>query len=269
MFFARRAACLSAALFAIAASPAWASSIGDPICPDRPGKSSSTCTVPTGQWQTETSLAAWSLTKAGAVRTTQLSIASTAVKYGVTDTMHVEVGFTPYVRVRQRVAGGHDRDSGFGDVVVKVKRTLTPDGAAFSAALYPFVKLPTASKHLGNGKVEGGVIVPFSLELKGTPLSLSSSPELDLIGDGDGRGYHLATAQTLAVGLAATDKLSMAAELWGAWNWDEGETVRQASVGGNAAYRITNNLQIDGQLDFGINRATPDIAIAGGVSIRF
>ena len=72
----------------------------------------------------------------------------------------------------------------------------------------------------------------------------------------------------MSLGIAATDRLSIAAELWTGWDWDE-ETTRQASIGTNAAYKITNDLQLDGEVDFGLTRDSADVEIAGGVSIRF
>jgi hypothetical protein len=72
----------------------------------------------------------------------------------------------------------------------------------------------------------------------------------------------------LSIGFAATDRLSVAAELWSGWNWDE-ETVRQSSVGANAAYRLSDSLQIDGEVDFGLTRESADVELSGGVSVRF
>lgn len=254
-----------AALAAGASAGAAAQSASDDtICTDRPGKSSSTCAVPAGVWQVETGLAGWSLTQDRGSRSSALVLGESAVKYGLGGRTHIEVAVAPYVRLRER--GGPD-SSGFGDVTVKLKHELATTGA-LSAALYPYVKLPTARRDIGNGKVEGGLIVPLSLAIAGTPLSLSSSPELALIADGDGRGYHAAGAGTLSLGLAATDRLSLAAELWSGWDWDEA-TTRQSSVGTNASYKISNAVQVDAQLDLGLTRASADVEIAGGVSVRF
>lgn len=239
----------------------------EPICTDRPGKSSSTCTVPQGMWQIESSFADWSLTKREGTRSTGLALGSTAIKYGLADDLHVEIAAAPYVRNRERSNEGRATDSGLGDVTVKVKQRLTASDAAFSAALVPFVKLPTASKRIGNGKVEGGLVAALSWSL-GETLSLSSSPELDLIADADGDGYHLAGAGTLGLGIAATDRLSLAAELWSGWDWDEA-TTRQSSLGANAAYRISDDLQIDAQADFGLTRDSADVELSCGVSLRF
>lgn len=256
-----------AGLAAAAGAAAAADSPG-PICTDRPGKSSSTCTVPKGYWQIESSVADWSLTKSDGTRATSLALGSTALKYGVSASMHVEVAGTPHVRNRERSDDGRSTVSGVGEVTLKVKHRLTAADAAFSSALVPFVKLPTASKQIGNGKVEGGLVVPLSWSLGDTPLSLSSSPEIDLIADEDGDGYHAAGAATLSLGFAASDRLSLAAELWTGWDWDEA-TTRQSSIGTNAAYQITSEVQIDAQVDFGLTRDSADVAVSGGVSVRF
>lgn len=198
---------------------------------------------------------------------TSLTIGPTAIKYGLSDAMHVEIAMAPYVRNRERSDEGRFTDNGVGDVMVRVKRRLTAGDADFSAAIVPFVKLPTASKRIGNGKAEGGLVAALSWSV-GETLSLSSSPELDLIADGGGDGYHVAGAGTVGLGLAATDRLSLAAELWTGWDWDE-ETTRQASVGANAAYRLTDSLQIDAEADFGLTRNSADVELSAGVSARF
>src|SRR5687768_8180051 len=153
------------------ASAAGAAESG-PICTDRPGKSSSTCTVPKGYWQVESSVADWSLTKAEGTRTTSLALGSTALKYVVSVDTHVEAAVTPYVRNRERSPDGRTSVSGFGDVALKVKHRLTAVDAAFSAAIVPFVKLPTASRRIGNGKAEAGLVVPLSWSIGETPVSL-------------------------------------------------------------------------------------------------
>ena len=129
----------------VLASAARAAPADEPICTDRPGKSSSTCTVPKVLWQVESSFADWSLTRSGGVRSTSLALGSTALKYGVSEATHLEVAASPYVRNRERWDEGRITHSGLGDVTFKVKRRLTAADAAFFAAVVPFVKLLSAS----------------------------------------------------------------------------------------------------------------------------
>jgi len=129
--------------------------------------------------------------------------------------------------------------------------------------------LPTASKRIGNGKVEAGLIVPLNWSLGDTPWSIATSPEIDLVADEDGRGYHAGMAQVVSLGVDVTDNLSLGSDLWAAWDWDQGGTGKEVTIGGNAAYRIGKNWQVDGEVDFGLTRDAADVEISAGVSARF
>ena len=133
-----------------------------PICPDRPGRGTGTCTVPKGMIQIETGLADWTHDEAGGFSADARVIGSTLIKYGVSDRADIELGVTPLILVR---ATGVASQSGFGDTLVRVKYALTANDAPVTIALDPFVKLPTANRIFGNGKVEGGLTVPISAAL--------------------------------------------------------------------------------------------------------
>jgi hypothetical protein len=76
-------------------------------------------------------------------------------------------------------------------------------------------------------------------------------------------------AEVAAIGWAASDKLNLSAELWGSWDWDPSGTTRQASADGSVAYLVGSDVQLDAGANFGLNRATPDVELYGGVSVRF
>lgn len=240
-----------------------------PICPDRPSKSTGTCTVPQGKWQVETGLVDWSQDKSGGIRTEVTSWGGSLIKYGVSPNADLELGITPLETLSIDGPGLHEHHSSFGDMIMRVKYRLTPDGAPVSLALDPFLKLPTANHELGNGRVEGGLLVPIAAQLGKGPLTLSLGPELDLLANGDGHGRHVAMQQVLNLGLQANDKLSLSTELWGMWDWDPAGTGRQYSADGSVAYLLTKNLQIDAGANFGLNNQTPGIELYTGVSARF
>lgn len=254
-------------VLALAASAA-AAPASDPICTDRPGKGSSPCTAPKSHWQFETGLVNWSETKSKSSKSTSLGLVQTTIKYGVTDTMHVQLDLNPFVRNTDRGATSRSRHSGFGDTEVKVKQELTPHGADLSAAILPRLKIPTAGRKIGNGRVEGGVIVPLGLSFGNSPWSLSASPELDAALDADRRGYHPYMAQTLSLGVQATKALSLTAELWASWDWDK-TTTRKASFDPSLSYNLSREVQLDLGAAFGLNRNTADLEVSGGVSLRY
>ena len=240
-----------------------------PICADRPGKATGTCTVPVGHWQVETGLADWTVQKDDGERNTSLVIGETTVKYGVTDRSNIEVDVAPWQRDSSRFAGVHENASGFGDINVLFKQLLTSPGAPVQVAALPLVKIPTARHSLGNGKWEGGLLIPIGSSIPRTKLSIGLTPEIDGVADADGGGHHAAMAQVASLGWAATDKLSLSAEIWGAWDWDPAGTTRQASADASIAYLLGDDVQLDAGANLGLNRVTPDAELYGGFSVRF
>ena len=239
------------------------------ICTDRPSKSTGECTVPKGSWQVETGLIDWSRTDSGGVRADAISWGSSLVKYGISGNADLELGMTPLETLDVDAGGSHVTHSSFGDTQLRVKDRLTPPDAPLLIALDPFVKLPTANHQLGNGKVEGGLLVATSAALGKSGLTLSLDPELDLNADADGSGHHLATQQVLNIGVAASDKISLSTEVWAKWDWDPAGTGKQVSWDVAAAYEPTKTLQIDAGANFGLNSQTPDVEVYAGISTRF
>ena len=238
-------------------SAAWAAAEEPPICADRPGKATPTCTVPAGMVQVESGLADWS----GDHGTDELDIAGTVVKFGVTDRLHIELDLPSYVTIR-------DGPSGFGDSAVALKYRLTTDSAPVQMGLRPFAKIPTARHALGNGEVEGGLAFLADSTFPGSQAGWDIAPELDFVADSDGSGYHLATTAAVSIGVPLSDRLTVSGELWGAWDFDPSGTIRQYSIDGAAAYLLGNNLQLDAGVNFGLNRNTPGVEIYWGVAFR-
>jgi hypothetical protein len=229
------------------------------ICPDRPSKANGACTVPVGHWQLEVSAIDWTHEPDMEVTSTGQSF----VKLGLSGSSDIEVGWTPYVSVHQT---GPDA-SGVGDMLVRYKQRLNAADAKLQAALIPFVKLPTADHSIGNGKVESGIAVPLSAPVGSFTATLG--PEVDLLADADGHGYHAAVTNLVNVGWSANSPFSLSAELWNSVNFDPAGTVRQWSADGSAAYLVNERLQLDAGANFGLNKQTPDVELYAGVSVLF
>jgi len=219
--------------------------------------------------QVETGLVDWSRDRSAGIRTDELAIGSTAVKFGLNDRLHVEFDLTPYASVRTAGGGIRERVSGFGDSGVAVKYRLTSEQADVQASIYPFVKLPTAKRPLGNGKVEGGATLLIDGEFGNSGIGWNIAPEVDLIADSEGSGRHLGMVHVVSLSTALSKRLSAAVDLWGSWDWDPAGTVRQFSIGPSLAYLLSNDLQLDAGVDLGLNRNTPGFATYAGVSVRF
>ena len=157
---------------------------------------------------------------------------------------------------------------GVGDLFLKVKQRLTDPSATNQFALVPYIKIPTAKFGIGNRKVEGGLIGTGQFGL-GNGFTLTASPEIDLLSDGDLHGRHVQFVGALNLGKAVTSNVSASVELWTAQNFDPAGTVRQYSIDGGLAWVARPNLQFDVGANFGLNQVTPDVQLYVGVATRF
>ena len=246
-----------------------ASAEPQPICADRPGKSTAPCTAPAGHFQVETALADYMLQKSVGARETLVTLGETTIKYGVDSRTDVEIDLTPWLRGTSREGGTHRTVSGIGDVNLLLKHEFTDSGAALRVSALPFVKLPTARRPVGNGKVEAGFLLPIQYSIPDSALSITVSPEIDWLADSDGRGHHAAMAQVASVGWQATHKLNLSAELYQQWDWDRSKPERQSSFDAAAAYAVRDDLQIDGGINLGLSRAAADVEVYAGVAEQF
>jgi hypothetical protein len=256
-----------AALLALVSAPALAAGSDEEICTDRPGKGDNACTVPKGAVQFETDLLNWTQMDAKGTRTNTILYTNPTLKFGLGDSSDIQFNMAPYEEVRTRTGAVSDRIGGVGDLVVRFKQRLTSASAGTQVALLPFVKLPTARRGIGNGKVEGGVAVPVNIDLQ-QDFSLGFSPELDLLANESGSGRHLSLSNVVNVG-KKIGKVTVAAELWGEQDFEPSGNVHQVSADVMASWTPRPKLQFDVGANFGLNRDTPDVQLYAGVSTRF
>jgi hypothetical protein len=252
------------ALLCLAALPARADDLG-PVCPDRPGKGTSPCTVEAGHAQVELGLFDESFQRRSGVTTDIGNAGSALAKYGVSERLDLEAGMALYQFQRVHDATGTATSTGVGDLYLHAKYLVGSGPVSF--ALDPYVKLPTAGGGLGNGHVEGGLVAPVSYDLGGG-WSLAATPEADLLLNGSGSGYHTNLVNVVGLG-KGIGAVTLGAEFWTSQNLDPAGTVSQYSADVNAAWLVNNDTQLDCGLNLGLNRATPDTEIYFGIARRF
>lgn len=234
-----------------------------PICTDRPTKANAVCTVPTTAWQLETAAIDWLRLEQSGSETETLLLGASVLKLGVSERSDLQIGFTPLVRV----TSDGERDSGFGDALVRYKHRLTSAESLVQVAVIPFVKLPTARTGIGNGKVEGGLALPVSIALSAATLTFG--PEADWLADADGHGRHTALVNLVNLSALIAPGVTVAAELWSNLNFDPDGTIKQASADAAIAYAVSHAVQLDAGVNAGLTRDTPDIELYAGISTRF
>lgn len=276
-------ACSAPQVFAARAQAADASdySLFDPVpdsalrpfCSDRPTKGTGPCTVDAGHLQIESDIFNVTFQNSDGMVTDTYLYTNPTLRLGLREDLDVELNVAPYEEVvtHNHATGARTDALGIGDTFARLKISLVGNGqGAFSAALDPYVKIPTARSTIGNGGVEGGMVVPLQYAL-GEAWSLSFVPELDVLKDQLDHGRHAACVTDLAITRAISSEVSATVELWGSANFDPAGTLWQDSldIAGTWQPSGVRDLQFDAGANFGLDRHTPAAQLYLGVSHRF
>ena len=213
----------------------------------------------------------WTLESDGSERTDTFVFSDVFVRYGLTESSEAQVGWKPYGRVRtkERASGRARTQSGTGDLLVAYKQSLlSPDGRGTSLAFQAFVSLPLGGRAIGNGDWGAGLLLPFSHDLDDV-LQVQLTPEIDASVDTDRSGRHLAVGAVAGLGVALSDYISVTIETSYFHDRDP-QGVTSPFLGGlSIAWQPTKNTQLDAGTTLGLNKISPDMQVAFGISQRF
>ena len=266
----RPIALIAIAPLAIAfAAPAYAAELRD-FCPNRPGLGTPACTIDPGHGDLEVGLADWTLDRTAGTRTDTLTFGSALVRYGLTDNLEAEIGWTAIGTQRQRDPFGMvQRQTGTGDVSIALRRNLShPDGSGFSAAIMPFVTLPSGTAPLGAGTWGGGVIVPIDYQLP-HGLQLAFTGQLAAAPNQDGHGRHLAYSSVVGLNADLGGKTNATLELEAARDEDPSGSSNKLMSQLSLAWKPYPDLQLDTAVGIGLAGQAPDVELSLGIARRF
>jgi hypothetical protein len=259
-----RFAAILLAVFTLNAGAARAQMLRD-FCADRPGKATPACILDAGHLQIETALADAVLQRGGGVHEDSVAVASSELRFGLTSRLEAEAAWTPLIVDRTRGAGER---TGVGDLTLGLRGALTsPDTKGVMVSLQGFVTAPTATHGLGAGGWTGGARLPITVPLGGD-VSLGMTPEADVARNAQGGGTHAVLTNVVSLG-RAFGKATLGLEAWGSLDEDPAGHARLASADLTAALALGDDAQLDGGVNFGLTRATPDLEVYVGVSRRF
>ena len=229
---------------------------------DRPDKTDSPYTVDAGHWQLETDAANYSLTERNPERTRQRFTAFEAgnmnLKLGVLNRVDAQLVTTLYraERLENHASGTVERHRGFGDLTPRVKINLWgDDGGRTALAVMPFVKFPTAHDGLGHHAIEGGVKIPFAIEVPNWDVSLMT--EVDFNRDEMRAGRHAEFVNSISVGRKVIGALSLYTEFYSSVSTEAG-SAWAGTVDTWLTYEVNKNLRLDGGIYIGVTRAAED-----------
>jgi len=226
------------------------------LSPDRPDMTESPITVDAGAWVVEASYFDWTRDR----RDDTYTAMATNLKVGLTDRIDFQTVFDAYTW--ENPAGGAAAED-FSDITLRLKYNLWGnDGGASAFALFPYVKIPTDTA-LSNGEFEGGLMLPFSMDLtEGIGLGLMA--QIDAVHDGLD-GYHLGFLHSAVLGFDVTEQFGVYTEYFGIAG--PGTYEPYFSVG--ATYWLSKDLVFDTGGRIGLNDAAEDIGVFSGFTKRF
>lgn len=256
-------------LLALAAAGAAHGQALRDLCPDRPLKGVSACSLDKGHWQVEADIINLTHDRSDGVSTDQLLVANPTLKYGVSDTVDLEANLPFYQQARVRGGGLDSKDSGIGDLTLLAKWHVAGTNGQDGVAIVPFIKLPTAKRALGNGAVEGGVFVPWQANLAGG-WSINVTPEVDVFKNQDDSGRHAAATASVGLTHPVAQVFNIGFELWGRRDFDPAHATSQWSFDTALVWQPKGaDYAFDAEIDLGLNRQTPDAQFIIGVAKRF
>lgn len=232
---------------------------------DRPDVTEGPGTVDAGHWQLETDLVSHTQNRLAGVRTQEWDIAPFNLRYGVSRDLEAGLFYSPYTRVTSEPRGGPRQVlSGAGDLTLRTKLNFWGnDGGDTAFGLIVDVKLPTAQAGLGNGRVEGDVILPVSFEMPGG-FELGAMTEVD-VRHRDGGGSALVWVNSATLGHALTRTVSGYVELVST----VGDGPHEATFDAGVTWKLDPNTQLDAGVEIGISRSADDARFFTGLSRRF
>lgn len=240
-------------------------------CPTRPGLGTTPCTIAPGHVSVEVALADWTLEQDSTQRGDTVLVGDSLVRFGVSDSIEAQFGWTPFghVRTRDKLAGTIDTANRVGDATLGIKANLLhPDGSGVSAAVQPFVTIPVGRAPLGAGDWGAGVVVPITFDLSDR-VNLSTTTEADAAVDQDGHGRHFAVSETLGLGFRLSKALTATIEGQVLRDEDPAGSTTQGLASLSLAWMAKDNLQFDVGAAAGLDRDAPDMELYVGVSRRF
>jgi hypothetical protein len=231
---------------------------------DRPDATESPFTVDPGHVQLEMDFANLTEDRRDGGRTREWALAPFNLRLGLTPRFELGVFAEPFDRTSTTPPGGpHETRTGYGDITLRGKwNDAGNDAGGFAWGVIADVKLPTASSGLGNGKMEGGLILPIAVSLpKGWNFGAMTAMGMHY----NQRGYQGAWLNTATLGHGLTRNTSGYVEL-------------TSSVGGAShastfdfgwTWQLDASTQLDAGVNLGIAGIAPDQQIFSGISRRF
>jgi hypothetical protein len=235
---------------------------------DRPDKTESAYSLDAGHLMHETDLLNYAYNQDDGVRTDSFFIMAPNAKIGLTNSTDLQIVWQPYTQNRERIIESKKTTTnrGSSDLVVRLKTNMWGNDQGDSAgAIMPYIKIPTAKTGVGNGAVEGGIIIPFAHAL-GDKTGLGFMTQFDFLRNETDSDYYAQYINSITIGTNLIGNLSAYSEVWTATS---SETNTEVTLDFGTTYAINENTQLDMGINIGATAAADDFNPFIGLSQRF
>jgi len=186
-----------------------------------------------------------------------IGVLSTLASAGITRDVDLQIGVDVFQRFTVGLGGVDQTDSGFGDLYFRTKWRFWQDAASGqSAAVIPYVKIPSNTGGVGNNAVEGGLIVPWEKTWSGG-ATLGAMASWDVVRNPDNSGYDSWWTVSACAHQPLTSRLGLYAESIFTVT-SASSSLTSLSVGAGAVFSVTKSVSLDYELQRGIGRAATD-----------
>ena len=241
--------------------------------PDRPARSTSPVTVDAGRFQIESDFLNATYARDQGTTTRSFQAADPVLKLGITSSIDFEVNFAGFNDTRTTVdhgGGTLSKGQGFGDVTLAAKVNLLGNGGGtYAFALIPYLRVPSGTRNISDGQVEGGVVAPLTIALP-QDFNMTLQTEVDVLRNQNGPGTHANVVDIVNVSHAVPGikDLTATAELYSSLD-TEAHAPDVYTFDVALAYLVDPNTQVDIGANVGLNRGAPDIQAYTGIAHRF
>jgi len=245
---------------------------------DRPNVTNTPHTIDAGHLQIETGVIDYSYFRDDSprqnVREDDFDYGQFNFRLGVLNNLEINAAVDSYDfdQTHDYYAGTTVHGGSFGDTVFGGKLNLWGDDGgddvwASALAIQPQLKFPTARDTVGNGRFEFQVIAPFLMNLP-AGFHLGLQPGASYERNSSNTGYVAGFPSSISLDRVVVGDLDVYVEYaCDPTTETHAETQQTLDVGGT--YPLTDNIVLDTGLFFGLNRASTNIEVTAGISVRF
>jgi hypothetical protein len=233
---------------------------------DRPDVTESAYSLDAGHFQVESDAFRLSRIKTNGLISTQTSFNIANLKVGLSNNVDFQL-VIPFYQQEKIKFPDHRRaqsGTGFNDFTFRMKKNIWGnDGGSTVLAIMPFINI-MAGKYAEDKRPEGGVVIPFAVDLK-NEWSLGAQGQLSFLRN-DNHHYDGEILNSLTVGKALSQTSSSFVETHYTYNLDSRNF--ELFFNGGYVYSFTENLKVDVGFNYGLSKGAAK-AIFIGYSFRY